>query len=254
MAAGRLESLSGLDILLEAAAYHDRINTVTPPCGERRDIAYSHFAQSSPAKSEQRSGPASIAKLPPKKRIKVFSEVGNKLWLTSNRRAHSAAIKISPIKRPSKKPAKCPAGSAHRIWEGTDEDDAAATSARRFDAVGTETDSGGAASKEDKHSFTLYDERDGEHINAIHNVVRRDIWEGFVIDAGHHSWSKGDGGGASDARRAGRLARYDGTVGFRCRFCKDTPPGRRAERSAVYPRSLEKIYLANIRFQRDHIE
>mmetsp|Transcript_12479 Transcript_12479/g.20190 ORF Transcript_12479/g.20190 Transcript_12479/m.20190 type:complete len:114 (-) Transcript_12479:270-611(-) len=57
-----------------------------------------------------------------------------------------------------------------------------------------------------------------------------------------------------NARRRGRLARYDGTIGFRCRFCKNVPLNQRAEKSAVYPRSLERIYLANFRFQRDHIE
>ena len=58
----------------------------------------------------------------------------------------------------------------------------------------------------------------------------------------------------SNANVMGRIARYDGTVGLRCRFCKHVPLDERAPRSAVYPRCLEKIYSANLRFQRDHIE
>lgn len=110
------------------------------------------------------------------------------------------------------------------------------------------------ALRDNAQTIVLYDNEDDHHINAIHNIVRRDIWEGFVVDASDTAFVCDDVDGASDARRCGRLARYDGTVGFRCRYCKNEPPGRRAERSAVYPRSLERIYHANIRFQRDHIE
>ncbi|KAL7526747.1 hypothetical protein ACHAXR_001632 [Thalassiosira sp. AJA248-18] len=97
--------------------------------------------------------------------------------------------------------------------------------------------------------FVLYDKDDEKHINAIHNIVRRDIWEGFVVDTSKDLVNKD-----SSVRRSGRLARYDGTIGLRRRYCKDAPFAQRAEKSAVYPRSLERIYLANIRFQRDHVE
>ena len=75
------------------------------------------------------------------------------------------------------------------------------------------------------------------------------IWEGFVVDTSKDVLDED-----ASARCTGRLARYDGTVGLRCRFCKRVPRAQRAEKDAVYPRSLERIYLANIRFQRDHIK
>ena len=110
--------------------------------------------------------------------------------------------------------------------------------------------------REANQSFVLYGKDDDKHINALHNVVRRDIWEGFVVDTSNDVLAENnqDGELFSTARRVGRLARYDGTIGFRCRFCKHAPLAQRAEKSAVYPRSLERIYLANIRFQGDHIE
>jgi hypothetical protein len=144
--------------------------------------------------------------------------------------------------------------------------------------------------------FILYDTNDDDHINAVHNIVRRDIWEGFVVGSsgeptmlnttpvtnGDNTNEEEDGAGAdagvagtkaagggsttttataaatADAtadvnRSSSRLERYAGTIGFRCRFCKCAPASERAEKSAVYPRSLERIYLSNIRFQRDHI-
>jgi len=139
--------------------------------------------------------------------------------------------------------------------------------------------------------FILYDTNDDDHINAVHNIVRRDIWEGFVVGSsgeptmlhttpvinGDSTNTEEDSAGAdagvagtnaaagstttttaADAtadvnRSSSRLERYAGTIGFRCRFCKCAPASERAEKSAVYPRSLERIYLSNIRFQRDHI-
>ncbi|KAL3766369.1 hypothetical protein ACHAW5_000908 [Stephanodiscus triporus] len=106
----------------------------------------------------------------------------------------------------------------------------------------------------DETSFVLHDATDEDHINAIHNIVRRDVWEGFVV--GTTATTASSARGRADdtgGRSTSRLERYAGTIGFRCRFCKGAPPGERAEKSAVYPRSLERIYLSNIRFQRDHI-
>ncbi len=106
----------------------------------------------------------------------------------------------------------------------------------------------------DETSFVLHDASDEEHINAIHNIVRRDVWEGFVVGTTSTTASSARGkGDDTGSRSTSRLERYAGTIGFRCRFCKVAPPGERAEKSAVYPRSLERIYLSNIRFQRDHI-
>ena len=97
----------------------------------------------------------------------------------------------------------------------------------------------------DEESFTLYHPDDDKYINELHTIIRRDIWEGFVVD----DQDAGQGGNNND----GRLSCYVGTVGFRCRWCKDVDPTSRAEKSAVYPRELERIYHANIRFQRDHV-
>jgi len=95
-----------------------------------------------------------------------------------------------------------------------------------------------------EESFVLHRPQDDDDINELHAIVRRDIWEGFVVECTECD---------PVARQAGRLSRYEGTVGFRCRFCKDVAASDRAEKSAVYPRELERIYHANIRFQRDHI-
>jgi hypothetical protein len=114
----------------------------------------------------------------------------------------------------------------------------------------------------DPSTFILHTNSDEEHVNAVHRIVRRDIWEGFVVGAGSSSTNNtitttattSDSSVVDDNRSSNsRLERYSGTIGFRCRFCKFAPPSDRAEKSAVYPRSLERIYLSNIRFQRDHI-
>ena len=156
---------------------------------------------------------------------------------------------------------KCPVGSTHRVWEVPDETFLAATAVSRFNPmvnikVGHQRQHVSVPPSET--TFVLYDEKDDKHINTIHNIVRRDIWEGFVVDSSQAT-AQGTQYAASKTttnplRVAGRLARYNGTIGFRCRFCKNAPLCQRAERAAVYPRSLERIYLANTRFQRDHIE
>ena len=91
--------------------------------------------------------------------------------------------------------------------------------------------------------FSLHREGDEEHINQVHILVRRDIWEGFVVGANEKS----------EDRSESRLVRYNNTVGFRCKWCKHVKPDERADKAAVYPRRLDRIYLSNIRFQRDHI-
>ena len=101
------------------------------------------------------------------------------------------------------------------------------------------------ALKNDK-SFSLHREGDEEHINQVHILVRRDIWEGFVV-------GKDCTGSKDESRSESRLERYNNTVGFRCKWCKHANPGERADKAAVYPRRLDRIYLSNIRFQRDHI-
>ena len=109
----------------------------------------------------------------------------------------------------------------------------------------------------DPLTFILHTNSDEEHVNAVHRIVRRDIWEGFVVGTNNTitttTLDSKSSGVVDDNRSNSRLERYSGTIGFRCRFCKFAPPSDRAEKSAVYPRSLERIYLSNIRFQRDHI-
>ena len=100
-------------------------------------------------------------------------------------------------------------------------------------------------------TFSLFTPGDETHINQLHNLIRRDIWEGFVVNnksAGDYESNKGDG-----ARRKARVGRYEGTVGFRCKWCKHVKQCDRADTSAVYPRSITRIYSSSIRFQRDHI-
>lgn len=80
-------------------------------------------------------------------------------------------------------------------------------------------------------TINLYDPADEGRISDTHSVFRRDIYEGFVVPTG---------------------ARYAGTVAFRCRFCKHLPSESRAAQSWVFPRTIEQMYRAHIRFNREH--
>ena len=156
-------------------------------------------------------------------------------------------------------------GSSHRVWECTDEIAMAATSSRRFESLTAIQDTeqkqqvkSVSFQEDNKQSFILHDKGDDKYFNPVHSVIRRDIWEGFVVDAFKDADVPSKDTQLSMKTDAttniGRVARYNGTVGFRCRLCKHFPLNQRAPRSAVYPRSLERIYTANLRFQRDHIE
>lgn len=79
--------------------------------------------------------------------------------------------------------------------------------------------------------INLYDPSDEGHIGGFHNIFRRDIYEGYVIPEGE---------------------KYGGTVAFRCRFCQHLPYKARAKQSEVYPRTIEGLYRAHIRFNHDH--
>lgn len=85
--------------------------------------------------------------------------------------------------------------------------------------------------KSPTRTITLYDPADEGRISDIHSVFRKDIYEGFVVPSG---------------------ARYAGTVAFRCRFCKHLPSEARASQSWVFPRTIEQMYRAHIRFNREH--
>ena len=250
----------GLLLLIEAAEHHDSIMVTPSPCTKKRVIESMPTPLSMsppqipvlPATSELEP-----SNLPSKKRMKQdLSTLIDAACLSFDYHSPSSNFKCSLIKESSKS-GKCPAGSAHRIWEGLDESAMAARSSSRLN-LSTAT----KFLKKDEDidvgeekTFVLYEKDDEKNINALHNLIRRDIWEGFVVDTTKSKLTEDTGKPTvSNARSIGRLARYDGTVGFRCRFCKHTPLDQRAERSAVYPRSLERIYLANIRFQRDHIE
>ncbi|KAL9184584.1 hypothetical protein ACHAXT_012554 [Thalassiosira profunda] len=243
----------GLVMLLEAAQFYG-MSTPTPPRASKKRGAASLMSPSlppsGPIKPIHCCKPVSYHHLPPKKRVKLdFAEASGGV----DRRSPCKPINFRPVKKAS----KCTKGSAHRVWEQTGASPAAAASASRFsslaalDTIVPQKHTATTTSNE-SNTFVLYEKDDDDHINALHNVVRRDIWEGFVVNA----FSEGENDATHDtsARRSGRLARYEGTVGFRCRFCKHAPYLQRAEKSAVYPRSLKRIYLANIRFQRDHVE
>lgn len=84
---------------------------------------------------------------------------------------------------------------------------------------------------DDEQAITLYDPADEGRISDIHSVFRKDIYEGFVVPSG---------------------VRYAGTVAFRCKFCKHLPAESRAAQSWVFPRTVEQMYRAHIRFNREH--
>jgi len=189
---------------------------------------------------------------PPKKRFKIDTTVVCKPSINTTDKHE---IKLRRINKFS----KCSVGSSHRVWECTDEIAMAATSSRRFEslAVIQDTDVKRHKQQNNKESFILHDKDDDEYINPVHSLIRRDIWEGFVVDAMKDAGtvsSKDTRMKTDVTTNIGRVARYNGTIGFRCRFCKHVPLNQRAPRSAVYPRSIERIYSAHLRFQRDHIE
>ncbi len=220
-------------MLLEAAEHYNK-NVATPPCSKTSGGIVITSSLSSLSNSKIVYSPS-----PPKKRYsKKYSPFGTG--------------KLSPVKKLIN--LNYGGSGSTSAWKRLEFGSVVhlntitVTNEPKRDAVKT------VSKGDDARAIELYDNEDDHHINAIHNIVRRDIWEGFVVDASDTLTVCDDLDGKSDARRCGRLARYDGTVGFRCRFCKNEPPSQRADRSAVYPRSLERIYHANIRFQRDHIE
>ena len=85
-------------------------------------------------------------------------------------------------------------------------------------------------------TFTLHHKDDDKHFKPVHNLIRRDIWEGFIV------------GLSKDILDEDAL--LDMTAQVACVL----PKSRSAcKEVAVYPRSLQKIFLANIYFHRDHI-
>ena len=90
-------------------------------------------------------------------------------------------------------------------------------------------------SKVKKGDFCLYSRTDGDRINPLHTLIRRDILEGHVID--------------EDIVKGGHKVK--GTVCFRCIWCKDQD--EKSAYAAVYPRSIESIYRGIGRFQKKHI-
>lgn len=93
----------------------------------------------------------------------------------------------------------------------------------------------------------LYDEEDDEHLSEKYNIVRRDIWEGFVE-------TKERVDQYANLKRSGPMGRFIGCIGLRCRFCKDAPPEEVVNRACVYPQRLDRIHNAYLRFKKDHIE
>ena len=111
-----------------------------------------------------------------------------------------------------------------------------------------------AAVPEETIPTSLYADSDEDHINPIHNIIRRDILEVFV-EAPSSTFNVGtwDHPGSSKAIKA-RQSRFAGRVGLRCRFCKHLPVGTNANLATIYPETLEGIYRAcSVRFQKRHI-
>ena len=113
---------------------------------------------------------------------------------------------------------------------------------------------------------SLYAEGDEDHINPIHNIIRRDILEVFVDTAGVQ---KKDGSSItsttttrSGGRRTKVIAKKKSSctsmpphrIGLRCKFCKHLPGNKRANLSTIFPETLEGVYRAcSVRFQKRHL-
>ena len=255
----------GLVLLLEAAEYERRMsmNTITPPVSTNKKR---NIASPSPPPAPKKLKKTINSKQPvvsydsqsPMKRTKLN-------FATAADGSHRHPLSTIYIE---KTPTRCVGGSSHRELEETHADAdgdrimSSASATRRVNDEAQRQEVSAAVSTRstrddiNKKSFILYDKDDDQRINAAHNLIRRDIWEGFVVDTAIKEADTKEEilNSSSKARYSvGRLARYDGTVGFRCRFCKQVPLDQRAYRSAVYHRSIECIYSANLRFQRDHI-
>ena len=233
-----------LGLLLKAAKYMD--TSINTPL-KKRGLLTSYPP---PAPTKQRSVQSAkvsyTATGPPKKRFKIDTTTVCKPSINITDKYD---IKLRLINKFS----KCSVGSSHRVWECADEIAMAATSSRRFHSLPTIQDTN-VKKQDNKESFILHDKDDDEYINPVHSLIRRDIWEGFVVDAMKDAATVSSKDTPYYMTNNSRVARYNGTIGFRCRFCKHVPLHQRAPRSAVYPRSLERIYSGYLRFQRDHIE
>ena len=260
----------GFSLLLEAVEYHESSMNTSPPLSchhEKGGVGL--VSNPTPSCTLAPTKQSQYVKVsytytntgPPKKRFKMIGIEEDTVNDGSRPRYNPSTTSIT--KSSFKTPSNCPAGSSHRVWESVDECVTAATSYHRLELV--PSSSSNQVNKkqhmkttpphqQDTKTFILYDEGDDKYINSVHNIIRRDIWEGFVVgDTVKDSDTSTPQNQDMQAKSTGRLARYQGTVGFRCRFCKHVPLGQRAENSAVYPRSIENIYTANLRFQRHHI-
>lgn len=163
------------------------------------------------------------------------------------------ADSITPV-HPDQGIEKCSGGTSHSIWEQTGECDTTATPKSHFQFLNISSIGlcdGAFPTQYHKICF-VYGKYDSKHSNTIHSIVRRDMWEGFVVDKDSMDTFSSDV--VPKSRRIVRLARYKVTIGFRCRSCKHVPSVQHAKRFAVPARSIEMFYRVNIRFQRDHME
>ena len=113
-------------------------------------------------------------------------------------------------------------------------------------------------SQSNDSSFSLHRDGDEEYFNQVYTLIRRDIWEGFVVGKSQTDkpLAKQDGSTKLSPyyeRCEARLLRYTNTIGFRCKWCKHVNSNDRVEKSAIYPRDIARIHRSNLRFQRDHI-
>jgi hypothetical protein len=103
---------------------------------------------------------------------------------------------------------------------------------------------------------SLYADGDEDHINPIHNIIRRDILEVFVeTPSSNFAVGAPDAPGSECGKAVkARQSRFAGRIGLRCRFCKHLPVGTNANLATIYPETLEGIYRAcSVRFQKRHI-
>lgn len=262
----------GFSLLLEAVEYHElSMNTSPPLCHHEKGGVVSNPTPSCTLAPTKQSQYVKVSYTytnagPPKKRFKMIGIEEDTMNYGTQSRYNLSTTNITKSSF-FKTPSNCPAGSSHREWESVDECVTAATSYHRLELVPSSSSTqvnkkqhmnttSPHQHQQDTKTFILYDEGDDKYINSVHNIIRRDIWEGFVVgddDTVKDSDTITSQNQDMPAKSIGRLARYQGTVGFRCRFCKHVPLGQRAENSAVYPRSIENIYTANLRFQRHHI-
>jgi hypothetical protein len=186
----------GFGLLLEAVEYHElSMNTSPPLCHHEKGGVVSNPTPSCTLAPTKQSQYVKVSYTytnagPPKKRFKMISIEEDTVNYGTQPRYNLSTTNITKSSF-FKTPSNCPAGSSHRVWEGVDECVTAATSYHRLELVPSSSstqvnkkqhmNSTTPPRQQDTKTFILYDEGDDKYINSVHNIIRRDIWEGFVV-------------------------------------------------------------------------